>query len=135
MSNFHYFQGFLNSHRYRQDMRKIPFTVVILESLAVVGYAISLMITALRVKSTVGSPIIETIIYLIFASLIFIVAIGIYKKRPSANTPFFVIQFFALVISYTLIAGTKTSYQISGVVIGLFAVIGLVSFLKNAGSR
>lgn len=116
-------------------MRKIPFIVALTESLIVIGYAISLMVTALRAQSTVGSPIIETIIYLIFASLIFAVALGVHHQRTSANTPFLVIQFFTLISSYTLIAGTKTEYRISGALLGLLAVLGLFAFFKNAALR
>lgn len=112
-------------------MRKLSYAVALLESLALVGYAISIMVTATQVNSKVGSPIVETIIYLIFAGLIFACGYGVNKVKDWARTPYLLSQAFGLIVAYTLIAGTQTNYKIAGLLIGIVSIAGIVGLLKT----
>lgn len=112
-------------------MRKLSFAVALLESLALVSYAISILIAANRVDSKVGSPIIESIIYLIFAALIFACGQGVNKARDWARTPFLLGQAFGLIVAYTLFAGTQTTYKAVGLVIGIVSIAGIVGLLRT----
>lgn len=112
-------------------MRKISYAIAVAESLALAFYAVSLIVTAIRVNSTVGSPIIETIIYLIFATLIYLVGRGLNKNQNWARTPYLLMQVFIGIVAYTLFVSTDLTYKSSGVVLGLVALVGLVALFKT----
>lgn len=111
-------------------MRKLSYAVALVESLALIGYAISIMVTATKVNSKVGSPIVETIIYLIFSGLIFACGYGVNNAKDWARTPYLLSQAFGLIVAYTLIVGTQTNYKVSGLLIGIVSITGIVGFLK-----
>lgn len=112
-------------------MRKVSYLIGFAESIALAGYAASLLIAAKLANSTVGAPAIETAIYLIFATLIFLTTNGVRNIRSWARTPYLLIQIFMVIAAYTLLSGTELSYKISGAVIGLVAITGLVALLKS----
>ena len=113
-------------------MRKLSFTVAALESLALGIYAISILVTANQANSEVGSPVIETIIYLIFAILILLCARGIWHEKAWAKTPTLLIQIFMLIVAYTLFAGSGMAYKLVGILLALVAITGLVATLKTS---
>ena len=112
-------------------MRKLSYAVALLESFALVGYAISIMVTATKTNSKVGSPIVETIIYLIFAGLIFACGYGVNKTRDWARTPYLLGQAFSLIVAYTLLAGTEVTYKVVGLLLGIFSIAGIFGLLKT----
>lgn len=117
------------------DMRKLSFTIATLESVALGVYAVSILITANQAKSKVGSPIIETIIYLVFAILIFLCARGTWNGKDWAKTPTLLIQAFMLIVAYTLFSGTAAIYKAIGILVAVVAVVGFVATLKISTSR
>ena len=112
-------------------MRRLSFLVATLESVTLAIYAASLFVTSLQVESTLGSPIVETIIYLIFAALIFLVGRGLQNNQSWARTPYLLMQVFIGIVAYTLFAGTETIYKVSGIAIGLVAIVGIVALFKT----
>jgi len=112
-------------------MRRITFGIAVFESLALAVYAVSILVAAIRVNSKVGSPISETIIYLIFALAIYFVGRGINKAQSWARTPFVVIQAFVGITAYTLFVGTEITYKLSGVLLGVVAIVGFFALLKT----
>lgn len=112
-------------------MRKISYGIAVAQGLALAIYAVSLLITAIRIDSKVGSPISETIIYLIFAALIILVARGFNKSQSWARTPYLVIQLFLGIVAYTLFVGSGLSYKLSGVILGVTVVIGIIGLFKT----
>lgn len=116
-------------------MRKVSYLVGFIEASALASYAISLLIAAKNANSTVGAPVIETVIYLIFAALILLTALGIKNGQSVARTPYFLIQIFVGILAYTLFAGTDVAYKAAGVIVGLIAVTGFVALLKSPTSE
>jgi hypothetical protein len=112
-------------------MRRVTFGIAVAESLILTSYAISIIIAAIQVNSKVGSPISETIIYLIFALAIYWVGRGMDKSQSWARTPFFVIQAFVGITAYTLFVGTDISYKISGILLAIIALVGVIALLKT----
>lgn len=112
-------------------MRKLSYAVALLEALGLVSYAISIIVKATQVNSKVGSPIVETIIYLIFAALIFACGQGVIRAKDWARTPYLLGQLFGLIVAYTLLAGTGTAYKAVGLIIGFFSITGIISVLKT----
>ncbi|MEN9741237.1 MAG: hypothetical protein RIR66_193 [Actinomycetota bacterium] len=111
-------------------MRKLSYAVALLESFALVSYAISIIVSATQVDSKVGSPIVETIIYLIFAGLIFACGQGVNKAKDWARTPYLLSQAFGLIVAYTLLAGTEVTYKVIGLLIGIVSIAGIFGLLK-----
>jgi hypothetical protein len=112
-------------------MRQVSYRVAVFESVSLAIYAVSLFLTSLSNETTLGSPVVETIIYLIFAALIYLVARGVRNAKSWARTPYFVTQVFVGITSYTLIAGTQLSFRLAGFLIGLVALGGLLAILKT----
>lgn len=112
-------------------MRKISYGIAVAQGLALAIYAVSLLVTAIQVDSEVGSPISETIIYLIFAALILLVARGFNKGQSWARTPYLVIQLFLGIVAYTLFVGSGASYKVSGVILGATVVVGIIGLFKT----
>ena len=112
-------------------MRQVSYWVAVLESVSLAIYAVSLLLTSLSNETTLGSPVVETIIYLIFAALIYLVARGVRNAKSWARTPYFVTQLFVGITSYTLIAATQMGYRLVGLLIGLIALGGLVALFKT----
>lgn len=112
-------------------MRKLASQIAFVESLSLAIYAVSLLISATINGTTVGSPIVETVIYLIFAILIFFVARGFSRAQSWSRTPYLLAQVFIGIVAYTLIAGTETGYKFAGVVIGIAALSGLAAMFKT----
>lgn len=112
-------------------MRRVSYGIAVAQGIALAIYAVSILVTAIQVESKVGSPISETIIYLIFAALIILVARGFNKAQSWARTPYLVIQLFLGIVAYTLFVGTETSYKVSGIVLGITVLVGLVGLFKT----
>jgi hypothetical protein len=112
-------------------MRKVASRIALIESLALAIYALSLLISASINGTTVGSPIVETFIYLIFSTLIFFVARGFIRAQSWSRTPYLLAQIFIGIVAYTLISGTETGYKLAGILIGVTALTGLAAMFKT----
>lgn len=112
-------------------MRKLSYLIGVSQSLALAVYAISLVIAASRVETTLGSPIVETIIYLIFALLILLVSRSFNRAQSWARTPYLVTQMFGVIVAYTLLSGDELIYRVTGVLIGLSSIVAIYAMVKT----
>ena len=112
-------------------MRRLCYRIGLAQSLVLAVYAISLVIAASRVESTLGSPIVETIIYLIFALAIYLTSRGFNRAQNWARTPYLVIQMFGIIVAYTLLSGDDLGYRVAGLVVGISAVFGIYGLVKT----
>lgn len=112
-------------------MRKSSVIVGLIESAALVIFAIAIMVNAQRDHSTVGSPIVQSIIYVIFAAGIGLVTYGLSRAKPWARTPFIVFQLFAFIVAYTLAVGSSVEAKSSAAVIAVLAMVGLYAVWRE----
>lgn len=112
-------------------MRKSSVIVGLIESATLVIFAIAIMVNAQRDHSTVGSPIVQSIIYVIFAAGIGLVTYGLSGARAWARTPFIVVQLFAFIIAYTLAVGSSIEAKSSAAVIAVLAMIGVYAAWRD----
>lgn len=112
-------------------MRRVSYLIGLSQSIVLAIYAISLVIAASQVESTLGSPIAEAVIYLMFAALIYLVSRGFYQAKNWARTPYLVTQMFGVIIAYTLLAGDQLPYRLAGLIIGLSSAAGIIALAKT----
>lgn len=112
-------------------MRRISYLIGLSQSLLLGGYAIAIFIIGVRLESTLGSPVVESIIYLIFAAAIFFVSRGFARVQNWARTPYLVTQMFGLIVAYTLLAGDELNYRITGALVGLSSAVAIYALVKT----
>ena len=112
-------------------MRKVVLAVGVVEALGFAGYALAILGIGLSQEQTPSAPAVEAAIYLIFAGLLGLVVWPLSRGSNVARTPYFLAQLFGLIISYTLIMGDGTSYQVAGGAIGILSILGIVGFIKS----
>ncbi|CAB4329578.1 unannotated protein [freshwater metagenome] len=112
-------------------MRKTVLAVGVIETLVVFGYGLSIVIRGTYEHSQVGSPLVQFIIYTIFASSLAATTVGISKGQNWARTPFYLLQCFVAIAGYTLVSGTILIYQIVGLVTTAIGVVGFIALLRS----
>ncbi len=112
-------------------MRKVAFSVGLVEAVSLVAFAASVVINAHRDHSTVGSPPIQAAIYCAFAAGIAALSFGIRAGKTWPRTPFAMVQVFSGIIAYTLASGTGTEAKTVGLVLFLIAFVGIYAIFKN----
>ena len=101
------------------------------ESTAIFLYGLSIVIRGTVESSSVGSPLVQFIIYSILAGSLAACTRGISKQQNWARTPFFLLQLFIGIAGYTLFSGTLVIYKVIGVVVTIVSVVGFVALLKT----
>lgn len=112
-------------------MRKSSFVVGLAEAFSLVLFAGSIIVNAKRDHSTVGSPTVQAIIYLIFAFLIVVFSYGKLRGKMWARTPYILFQIFGFVIAYTLASGTGTEAKLAGAYVAVLAFAGVYSAWRD----
>lgn len=112
-------------------VRKVAVGVGLIEAVSLIAYAISVVVNANRVHSTVGAPTILAGIFTIFGVLMLLLTQGINKGKQWARTPFMMSQLFAGIIAYTLVSGTGTEAKAAGLAILLLAAAGIYAIFRN----
>ena len=112
-------------------VRKVAVGVGLVEALSLFAYAISVVVNAHRVHSTVGSPPILAGIFAIFGLIMLFLANGIHNGKQWSRTPFMMSQLFAGIIAYTLVSGTGTEAKIAGLAVLLLAASGIYAIFRN----
>ena len=113
------------------SVRKVAMGVGLIEAVSLIAYAISVVVNANRVHSTVGAPTILAGIFTIFGLIMLMVVQGIRGGKQWARTPFMMSQLFAGIIAYTLVSGTGTEAKLAGLVILLLAATGIYAIFRN----
>ena len=100
--------------------------VAAVEAAGLVVYCIALAVAALNSQgATVSAPVVEIIIYLIFAAGIGLIARGMSAARSAARPPYLLAQIFVLIVAYTLFVGDGSTVKAFGIGIGILGVIGM----------
>lgn len=112
-------------------MRKIAVACGAIEALAVFGYGFSILITGTLIHSQVGSPLVQFIIYSIFAAALGGIVRGLTLHQNWARTPYYLIQIFVVIAGYTLISGDGATVKLIGALVGAIGVTGFVALLRS----
>lgn len=114
-----------------------------IEAIGLLVYCIALGIAALNSSGSTGAtssaPIVEILIYLIFAVGVGYIARGSFAGSRTSRPPYLLTQIFVLIIGYTLLVGDGAVVKTFGVVIGgvgLAALaVGIASIIKEDDPR
>ena len=112
-------------------MRKLTIAIGTIESGAIFLYGLVIVIRGTLDKSTLGSPLVQFIIYTVFALSLAACTRGISKHQNWARTPFFLLQMFIAIAGYTLFSGTLMVYKVVGVVVAAVGAVGFVALLRT----
>lgn len=102
-----------------------------IEAVSLVLFAASIVINANRDHSTVGSPTVQAVIYLLFAAGISIASHGLLQRKAWARTPYLLVQLFAFIVAYTLASGTGSEAKLTAAVIAVLAMAGIYSAWRD----
>lgn len=101
-----------------------------------VVYCVALSIAALNSQGAkLGAPVVEVIIYLIFAVGIALIARGMFAGRSGARPPYLLTQVFVLIVAYTLFVGDGEVVKLFGLAIGVIGAVamafGIMTIVKE----
>lgn len=109
----------------RPGALKAAVAIAALEAAGIGAYGASIGVAGLQNPGTVSAPIVQIVIYLLFAAGIAVTGWALWNQRHVARTPFVVIQLFALVVGYTLMQGDGDGiHRLGWLVLGL-GVVGI----------
>lgn len=98
-----------------------------LEAVLLVVYCVALAIAAVNSQGAkLGAPIVEIIIYLIFAAGIGLVARGMLAGRSGARPPYLLTQVFVLIVAWTLFVGDGSVVKFFGIGIGVIGALAML---------
>lgn len=111
-------------------------TLATVETVALVAYCVAIGIAALNSSgATQSAPIVEIIIYLIFAVGIGFTARGSFNGSRTARPAYLLTQIFVLIIGYTLLVGDGAPVKLVGAAVGLLGLVamgvGIASIIKE----
>lgn len=112
-------------------MRKTVLAIGALETFAIFSYGLSIVIRGTFEHSQVGSPVVQFVIFTLFAASLAATCVGISKIQSWARTPFYLLQCFVGIAGYTMVSGTILVYQVVGVVVIAVAVSGFAALLRT----
>jgi hypothetical protein len=96
-----------------------------IEALGIAGYGISIGLAGLANPGSVAAPLVQVVLYLLFALGIAATAWALWHRRRVARTPFVVVQLFGLVVGYTLMQGDGDAIHRLGLAVLLMGVVGI----------
>lgn len=112
-------------------MRQRSFIVGIIEALGLVAFAGSIVFNANRDHSTVGSPTVQAIIYVLFGVGIALISMAQLRGKSWPRTPYLLIQLFAFIVAYTLASGTGVEARMVGATIAVLAMTGFYTAWRD----
>lgn len=106
--------------------------VVISAAQALAGAGLTLVVGlgALRSDLDVWVAVATVIIWLVATAGLALIWWGLHRRRRWARTPFVLAQAFALVVAWPLFASDLVLDRVVGVLLGVAAVVGLVTALR-----
>ena len=91
-------------------------------------YCVSLAYAALdSTGATESAPIVEIVIFLVFAIGIGMVSRGMFGGSANARAPYILTQIFVLIVAYTLFVGDGPVVTAAGVIVGVIGGLGIVA--------
>jgi hypothetical protein len=112
-------------------VKKLVLAIGAVESLAIFIYGLSIVIRGTVEHSSVGSPLVQFIIYSILAGSLAACTRGISKNQNWARTPFLLLQLFIGIAGYTLFSGTILIYKIAGIVVAVVGMAGFAALVRT----
>lgn len=112
-------------------MKKSVIAIGIIESAVIFVYGLSIVIRGTVEHSTVGSPLVQFIIYSTFAAALAGCTRGISRNKDWARTPFFLLQLFIGIAGYTLFSGTLMIYKVLGVLVAVTGAAGFIALIRT----
>lgn len=112
-------------------MKKLTIAIGAIESAVIFLYGLSIVIRGTVDHSSVGSPLVQFIIYSTLAASLAACTRGISKNQNWARTPYLLLQLFIGIAGYTLFSGTILVYKITGVIVTAFGVAGFISLIRT----
>ena len=112
-------------------MKRLSVIIGVIEAATIFLYGLSIVIRGTVEHSSVGSPLVQFIIYSMFAASLAACTRGITRDQNWARTPFFLLQLFIGIAGYTLFSGTLAIYKVIGVVVTIVSAVGFVALLKT----
>ena len=106
-------------------------TLGAIQSGATFIYGLSIVVSGTIGKSEAGSPLVQFLIYTLFALSIAATTWGISNNQEWARTPFYILQVFIVITGYTLISGTESIYKIVGVIVWAAGIAGFIALLRT----
>lgn len=112
-------------------MKKLAIVIGVSESVVIFLYGLSIVIRGTVDHSSVGSPLVQFIIYSILAASLAACTRGITKQQNWARTPYLLLQIFIGIAGYTLFSGTLLIYKAIGVIVLATGVVGFVALIRT----
>lgn len=107
-------------------------TLGAIQAIGIFSYGLTIVISGTLGHSTVGSPLVQFLIYAFFALSLAATTWGISKHQDWARTPFYILQVFIIISGYTLVSGTETVYKVIGLVVGALGVAGFITLIRTS---
>jgi len=112
-------------------VKKLALVIGAIESAAIFLYGLSIVIRGTVEHSSVGSPLVQFIIYSMLAGSLVACTRGILKQQNWARTPYLLLQLFIGIAGYTLFSGTLMVYKVVGIVVTGFGIFGFVALVRT----
>jgi hypothetical protein len=112
-------------------VKRLAVIIGVIEAATIFLYGLSIVIRGTVEHSSVGSPLVQFIIYSTFAASLAACTRGITRDQNWARTPFFLLQLFIGIAGYTLFSGTLAIYKVIGVVVTIVSAVGFIALLKT----
>jgi hypothetical protein len=112
-------------------VKKLTIAIGAIESVVIFLYGLSIVIRGTVEHSSVGSPLVQFIIYSAFAASLAACTRGVSKNQNWARTPYFLLQLFIVIAGQKLFSVTLLVYKITGVVVAAVAVAGFVALIRT----
>lgn len=112
-------------------MKKLALAIGAIESATIFLYGLSIVIKGTVEHSSVGSPLVQFIIYSMLAGSLAACTRGISKQQNWARTPYFLLQLFIGIAGYTLFSGTLLVYKIIGILVAIVGMVGFVALVRT----
>ncbi|HSN05960.1 MAG TPA: hypothetical protein VLV82_01345 [Candidatus Angelobacter sp.] len=104
--------------------------IAVLEAVALAAYAVGIGVSTVSDASPVAAAPVEIVVYLLFALGIALCALGLWRRRRTARTPFGVIQLFGVVVGWTLTQGDGDLTHRIGYAVLAVSVVGVAVVLS-----
>ena len=104
--------------------------VAALEGVALVAHTVGIGVSATQNPGSIASAPVEMVLYLVFAAGILACALGLWRRRAAARTPFGVVQLFGLVVGWTLTQGDGDLTHRIGYLVLAVSIVGVALVLS-----
>lgn len=111
-------------------MRRAMVATGALQSVALAVFAVAVVVNANQAHSTVGEPVAEAVIYLVFAGFLAGLTYALSRGAAWARTPAGVMQVFAVIVGYTLLMGSGTHARAAGAAVIASAAVVLTGIVR-----